>query len=62
MTFDEMSDAITSATHTLRLGDRMASRLASILVGRLRCVESIHALKKLKMELRDFNAHTGEWK
>lgn len=60
MTFDEMTEAVNDASNQLAIVDRVATRLASMLVGRLRQCNS-WTLKKLKMELRDFNAHTGVW-
>jgi len=60
MTFDEMTKAVNDASNQLAIVDRVAARLASMLVGRLRQCNS-WTLKKLKMELRDFNAHTNTW-
>jgi hypothetical protein len=61
MTFDEMNHAVEDAEKTMRFADRTADRLAHLLIGRLRKVSSGYTLKRLKLELRDFNAHTERW-
>lgn len=61
MQLNDMRRAIDEANDTLRKADMMAERLAECLVGRLRHV-SHYELARLKRELSDFNATTGEWK
>lgn len=61
MTFDEATDAIAGAKQTMASADRMAQELGSLLRGRLRKVSG-YVLEDLKKELRDFNAHTRNWK
>lgn len=61
MTFDEMDAAVKEAERTNALIDRFVNRFAEFLVGRLRQVSG-YKLKRLKMELRDFNMHTQSWK
>ena len=58
--FDETRKAVTQAREILRACDDVAADMARLLVGRLdHC--SPYILAKLKMELRNFNAHTGKW-
>ena len=57
----EMRREINAAKQTIRNADEIADSIASILPGRLRHV-SCGTLEKIKKELRDFNAHTGQWK
>jgi len=59
--FDLMRDAIAEANITIRAADRMTNSMASIIIGRLRHVDSWN-LKNLKRELSQFNSHTGKWK
>lgn len=61
MDFDEIEDAVDEAKRTMNIADRLASRMAGLLVGRLRYV-NIYTLKKLKRELQDFNSTTYTWK
>jgi hypothetical protein len=61
MNFDEMAEAVEEAEHTMRLLDKMANKLAKMLIGRLRHVNS-HVLVDIKAELQGFNAHTKRWK
>lgn len=60
--FDEMMKAVDEAEATLRIADRMANRMAKMLIGRLREVVYYDVLKNLKRELRDYNMHTCQWK
>lgn len=62
MTFDELATAMNEAEVTLRRADSAAYRLASMLRGRLRRVDSKYVLATLKRELQDFNSQTGQWK
>lgn len=60
-TFDQMREAMREANIALNAADSVAGTMASMLVGRLRHVDSRSTLSKLKRELRDFNIHTGRW-
>lgn len=60
--FDLMEQGITEAQAVVRQADRVASRLARLLKGRLRKVDDTWTLAELKRELRDFNIHTRTWK
>lgn len=62
MNFDEFDAAVTDARQTLIYADRTVKRLAGMMTGRLRTVDSTHILRQLKRELRDFDAVTGLWK
>jgi hypothetical protein len=62
MDFDEMCKAVNQAKVQLNLVDSIAGKLASLLVGRLRHVDSGWVLAQLKTQLRDFNAHTKTWR
>jgi hypothetical protein len=57
----EMRRNINEAKEVLRNADEIAGLIAAILPGRLRHVPS-WILCDMKKELRDFNAHTGNWK
>lgn len=61
-TFDMMRQAMTEAEITMRAADEVADRMARMLSGRLRKVQSNHVLAQLKRELRDYNIQTGDWK
>lgn len=58
---DELQRAVHEARDLNRAIDRQANQLADLLDGRLRNVSSYH-LRRLKLQLRDFNAHTEKWK
>ena len=67
MDYNEMSEAVSSAERTLRYADMAATKMAKMLVGRLRKVNAIlysgsDVLIALKKELRDFNCTTRKWK
>ena len=63
LTMEQLDSAVQEARQTIRNGDIVARRLASIVAGRLRMSDvDIWVLKELKRELRDFNIHTGTWK
>lgn len=62
MNYSEMTEAVNDAKQTLHFADIMANKIARLLVGRLRKVESHYTLSCLKRELRDYNIQTGEWK
>ena len=61
MNFDDFSAAVDDAERTLRFADRLVTKLAGTLRGRLRLVPSF-ILRDLKRELRGFNMITGAWK
>lgn len=61
MTFNEMQQALNLAEATIKVAESYMSKMANILVGRLRKVNP-STLKRLKSELTKFNAQTGEWK
>ena len=56
-----MRSEINEARQTIINADELANSIADILPGRLKHVSS-YTLKQLKMELKNFNAHTCEWK
>jgi hypothetical protein len=60
MKYFEMIEAFDEAQEILDNADITANRTAHLLIGRLRRVEAYN-LKKLKKELKQFNAATGEW-
>ena len=57
----QMKREISEAKQVLRNADDVADSIAEILPGRLRHVSG-YTLAKLKKELKDFNAHTGQWR
>jgi hypothetical protein len=59
--FDRMRSAIAEARATMRAADTCASVFADLLLGRLDCVPT-STLRKLKRELRDFDAQQKVWK
>lgn len=59
--FDAMYAAIRDAEETIRAADHNARKMAALIQGRLRNVDR-YTLEKLKKELAQFNAKTGEWK
>lgn len=61
MNFDEMHAAVKDAERTLSLADGVITKIARMLIGRLRKVESGWVLADLKRELRGFNIHTKKW-
>lgn len=58
--FNEITEAVDRAEALIR-PEQYKTRMARFLRGRLRGVDS-SVLIALKRELKDFNAHTGEWK
>jgi len=56
-----MKREINEAKEQLRNADKLVKELAPILEGRLIHVSGV-TLARLKKELRDFNAHTFQWK
>ena len=62
MYLDDFKEAVSQAEAHLRMADMMANEMAKLLVGRLRHVDGYNVLKNLKAELKDYNAHTGQWK
>lgn len=61
MLTSEMRKVVSEAEITLCAADNMASDMAIILCGRLREVEW-WVVRDLKKELKNFNAHTNQWK
>lgn len=59
--YDTLRDAITQARDLDRAIEQQSNTLADLLNGRLRKV-STYRLKRLKAQLHNFNAHTGQWK
>lgn len=62
MNFNDVEGAVREAEQTFNLVDRFADKMARLLIGRLRRVDSTWVLKELKKELSDFNRHTGSWR
>jgi len=69
MDINQLSQSIREATRDAeminRQVDNQTAQLCELIEGRLRKVSSwrgIAALKKIKAELRDFDARTGRWK
>ncbi len=63
MNFDDIEKGIREARDALSLADTFVSRMAGMIVGRLRKANvSLYILKQLKKELESFNMHTGRWK
>lgn len=62
MTYTDMETALAEAERTLNICDSVATKLARLLVGRLRKVSSGHVLKQLKAELSNFDSRTCRWK
>lgn len=61
MNFDEMTDAVKEAEHTMSIANIAANKIAHMLVGRLRKVDS-WVLADLKRELRAFDLRGNKWK
>ena len=57
----ELRHAKNDLDDKIRAADDAADDAARLICGRLRSVDAC-ALKKMKKELTQFNAHTGEWK
>lgn len=63
MDFDDMRKAVNQAKGTINIADSQVGAMVELVAGRLRkCNASTYYLKKLKLELRNFNAHTGSWR
>lgn len=66
MNFIEMEQAIREARQTMNAADHQAEVMVGLLLGRLRqagtSYSAAYALSRLKLELRDFNAHTKRWR
>lgn len=62
----EMKCAIAEAESTIRIANSLTKEMASLIVGRLRNINTgywdIQVLVDLKKELTDFNAITRTWK
>lgn len=61
MLWDDFFKAVQEAENTLRQADQAANKMAQMLRGRLRKVDSRY-LKELKRELQDFDAAKKQWK
>ena len=61
MNFTDICNATDDAKNTMAMADRLAGRIANLLVGRLKKVSPTYCAQ-LKRELRDFNIATYEWK
>jgi hypothetical protein len=61
-TFTQMEQAFREAKAELHRGDQLATTIAEMLKGRLRCVRDHSTLSRLKRELESYNARTGRWK
>lgn len=61
MLWDDFYKAVDEAENTLRQADQAANKMAKLLRGRLRKVDSWY-LKELKRELQDFDACRQVWK
>ncbi len=64
MTFSELTQAVEEAEHTTRLFDQQTTKLAELLIGRLRTIRSWSdrdTLVRLKRELHGFNARYRTW-
>ena len=57
----QIQQAINEARNTLDAADRRVDGMARLINGRLKHVTP-WVLAEMKKQLRDFNAHTGEWK
>jgi hypothetical protein len=63
MNHDEMEYAVRQARQTIALADVAVRKTVSLAAGRLRTSQVNHGdLVALKLELRDYNAHTGKWR
>lgn len=62
MTYIEMEAALSGAERTMNVVDSVAAKIARLLVGRLRKVNSHRTLSQLKAELANFDSRTGRWK
>lgn len=58
--------AVKEAQQTLAVADKLVMTVARLMVGRLRVLNQDwrghDTLRRLKRELRDYNAHTQTWK
>lgn len=62
MNLNNMEIAVEDAKRTMDAADEIATKLARLLIGRMRRVDSGYALRALKKELADYNMKTGAWK
>jgi len=62
MTIQELAQALNEAEQTFQAADTAASRIARLLKGRMRRIESNSLLSAIKRELKDYNIQTGRWK
>lgn len=59
--FDQINQAVREARELNDTVDRQANALCDLLDGRLKKLTT-YRLKRLKRELQNFNANTGQWK
>ena len=68
LTYKDMKEGLNDAAETMSVADRIATRLAQLLVGRLRQVNRLPRwngdgpLDLLKKELRDYDSCKRKWK
>ena len=63
MTFEEMRIAVMQARTTLRVADSQTQQMADLIAGKLRSGHVWSStLRELKIELKKYNLHTGEWR
>jgi len=67
LNYGVMISALDEADRANRLADQQATQLVKLVLGRLRSVGQYsyagsNLLRKLKKELSQFNANTGQWK
>lgn len=58
--FDAMRQAVNEAKQVNRAADEAANAMVDLLQGRLQHVSG-YRLKRLKAELKRWNANTGKW-
>lgn len=62
MNWNDMQATLAEAERTMEICDSIATRLAKLLVGRLRKVNGTSTLRYLKAELAKFDSRSGTWK
>jgi hypothetical protein len=63
MTLADMQNAVAEARATMRRADEAVRAMAEMCAGKLRSGHvDLTTLTALKVELRDFNIHTGCWR
>lgn len=61
MNCEEMNAMLAEAERTISAADDVSGRIARLLIGRLRKVNSGYTLSLLKRELKDFDSRNGVW-